>query len=187
MESIFSAIRQAKTEVVTKPLSILQVGSFVGRFLSWKIQGKKSAPSNDQVLNRESWQAYSLRIKGVVYFDTAIVIAIKNPSHSVDATGVSGIGSRPRAVRTNPSRSLLTRFMNAARCVSSFTDTSSVFFLSFPLEMRALKRIPLSKNEEPGSHHEWRTRLRPSPRAPACGGSASPRSLALGSDRGIRR
>lgn len=57
MESIFSAIRQGKAEVVTKPLSILQMGSFVGRFLSWKIQGKKSGPSNGQVLNRESWQA----------------------------------------------------------------------------------------------------------------------------------
>ena len=44
MESIFSAIRQGKAEVVTKPLSILQMGSFVGRFLSWKIQGEKIRP-----------------------------------------------------------------------------------------------------------------------------------------------
>ncbi len=56
MEAIFSAIRQGKVEVITKPLSILQMGSFVGRFLSWKIQGKKAGPSNDQVFNRESRQ-----------------------------------------------------------------------------------------------------------------------------------
>lgn len=42
MESIFSAIRQGKVEVVTTPLSILQMGNFIGRFLRWKMRGKKS-------------------------------------------------------------------------------------------------------------------------------------------------
>jgi predicted metal-dependent phosphoesterase TrpH len=37
MESIFSAIRQAHIELVTKPLSLLQVGRIMSRFLGWKL------------------------------------------------------------------------------------------------------------------------------------------------------
>jgi predicted metal-dependent phosphoesterase TrpH len=39
--SVFSAIRQGKVEIVSRPLSSLQLGSLMGRFLSWRIRGKK--------------------------------------------------------------------------------------------------------------------------------------------------
>ncbi len=40
--SVFSAIRQGKVEVVTRPLSPIQMGSIMGRFLGRKVLGKKS-------------------------------------------------------------------------------------------------------------------------------------------------
>lgn len=42
-ESIFSAIRQGKIELVTKPLSLLQAGRILGRFWMWKLLAKKKA------------------------------------------------------------------------------------------------------------------------------------------------
>jgi predicted metal-dependent phosphoesterase TrpH len=42
MESIFSAIRQSKLELVTKPLSLLKVGRILCRFRVWKLLGKKT-------------------------------------------------------------------------------------------------------------------------------------------------
>lgn len=53
MESIFSAIRQGKVEVVSRPLSKLQMGSIMGRFLGRKMLGRKSAPTNSRTLNPE--------------------------------------------------------------------------------------------------------------------------------------
>ncbi|MBI4763951.1 MAG: PHP domain-containing protein [Deltaproteobacteria bacterium] len=41
MESVFSAIRQGKIELVTKPLSPLQMGRILGRFWAWKLLAKK--------------------------------------------------------------------------------------------------------------------------------------------------
>jgi predicted metal-dependent phosphoesterase TrpH len=41
MESVFSAIRQGKIELVTKPLSLLQVGRILYRFWVWKLLAKK--------------------------------------------------------------------------------------------------------------------------------------------------
>jgi hypothetical protein len=46
LESVFSAIRQGKVEVVSRPLSSFQMGSFLGRFLSWKLRRKKPSSSN---------------------------------------------------------------------------------------------------------------------------------------------
>jgi predicted metal-dependent phosphoesterase TrpH len=41
MEAIFTAIRKGKVQVVTKPLSPLQMGSIMGRFIGRKLLGKK--------------------------------------------------------------------------------------------------------------------------------------------------
>ncbi len=41
MESIFSAIRQGKIELVTRPLSLFQLGRIMGRFLVWRLLLKK--------------------------------------------------------------------------------------------------------------------------------------------------
>jgi predicted metal-dependent phosphoesterase TrpH len=41
LEAIFSAIRQGGVQVVTRPLSPLQMGSIMGRFLGRKLLGKK--------------------------------------------------------------------------------------------------------------------------------------------------
>lgn len=54
MESVFSAIRQGKVEVVSRPLSKFQMGSIMGRFLGRKMLGRKSVPSNSRTLNPES-------------------------------------------------------------------------------------------------------------------------------------
>jgi predicted metal-dependent phosphoesterase TrpH len=50
VESVFSAIRQGKVEVVSRPLSSLRMGSIMGRFLGRKMLGRKSVPSDDQSL-----------------------------------------------------------------------------------------------------------------------------------------
>jgi predicted metal-dependent phosphoesterase TrpH len=42
MESIFSAIRQGKIELVTRPLSLLQAGRIIFRFWIWKLLSKKN-------------------------------------------------------------------------------------------------------------------------------------------------
>jgi predicted metal-dependent phosphoesterase TrpH len=42
LESIFSAIRQGKIELVTNPLSLLQIGRITGRFLGWKLLDHKT-------------------------------------------------------------------------------------------------------------------------------------------------
>lgn len=42
MESVFSAIRQGKIELVTKPLSLLQVGRILSRFWAWKLLAQKN-------------------------------------------------------------------------------------------------------------------------------------------------
>lgn len=54
MESVFSAIRQGKVEVVSRPLSSFQMGSIMGRFLGRKMLGRKSVPSNGRTLNPET-------------------------------------------------------------------------------------------------------------------------------------
>jgi predicted metal-dependent phosphoesterase TrpH len=41
MESVFSAIRQGKIELVTKPLSLFKLGRIMGRFLVWRLLLKK--------------------------------------------------------------------------------------------------------------------------------------------------
>jgi hypothetical protein len=43
-EAIFEAIRQKKIEIITRPLSHLEMGTFLGRFFSMKIPRKKMDP-----------------------------------------------------------------------------------------------------------------------------------------------
>jgi len=43
-EAIFEAIRQKKLEIVTRPLSHLEMGTFLGRFFSMKLPGRKIDP-----------------------------------------------------------------------------------------------------------------------------------------------
>lgn len=50
VESVFSAIRRGKVEVVSRPLSSFQMGSIMGRFLGRKMLGRKSVPSDGRDL-----------------------------------------------------------------------------------------------------------------------------------------
>jgi predicted metal-dependent phosphoesterase TrpH len=48
--SVFSAIRQGKVKVITRPLSPIQMGSFMGRFLGRKVLRKKAGSGQGKVL-----------------------------------------------------------------------------------------------------------------------------------------
>jgi predicted metal-dependent phosphoesterase TrpH len=57
LESVFTAIRQGKVEVVSHPLSSFQMGLFLGRFLTWKLRRKKQTthPPKDTREWMERW------------------------------------------------------------------------------------------------------------------------------------
>ncbi len=50
VESVFSAVRQGRVEVVSQPLSSLRMGSIMGRFLGRKMLGRKSVPADNRRL-----------------------------------------------------------------------------------------------------------------------------------------
>jgi hypothetical protein len=54
-EAIFEAIRQRRIEIVTRPLSHLEMGTFLGRFFSMKIPIEK--------INSKRWRESRIRVK----------------------------------------------------------------------------------------------------------------------------
>jgi predicted metal-dependent phosphoesterase TrpH len=50
MESVFSAIRQGKIELVTKPLSLLQMGRILYQFFLWKLLAQKTNTGDSRII-----------------------------------------------------------------------------------------------------------------------------------------